>query len=151
MVPITLTLCLVLVVGFIYSFKNLKVLLSLFINAVKYVACGQIFYSVVNANQLGLVPLRCHSNQLSRHQETRCLCDFFFTESYDIFLGKTVYPILPQSTPLQNRYLALIRQCLELVRYMLPTAQEYPTWDWNGFRVYRPARGGRSCEHFGGY
>ena len=34
---------------------------------------------------------------------------------------------------------------------MLPTALEYPLGDSNGFRVYRPARGGRSCEHFGGY
>ena len=58
---------------------------------------------------------------------------------------------LPQSTHLQNGYLALIRQCLELVRYMLPAALEYPPEDWDGFRVYRPARGGRSCEHFGGY
>ena len=34
---------------------------------------------------------------------------------------------------------------------MLPAAMEYPPGDWNGFRVYRPARGGRLCEHFGGY
>ena len=34
---------------------------------------------------------------------------------------------------------------------MLPTALEYPSGDWNGFHVYRPARGGRSYEHFGGY
>ena len=34
---------------------------------------------------------------------------------------------------------------------MLPTALEYPSGDWNGFRMHRPARGGRSCEHFGGY
>ena len=34
---------------------------------------------------------------------------------------------------------------------MLPVALEYPPGDWNGFRVYRPARGGRSCEHLGGY
>ena len=34
----------VIVVGFIYSFQNLKVFWSLFINAVKYMACGQIFY-----------------------------------------------------------------------------------------------------------
>ena len=39
----------------------------------------------------------------------------------------------------------------ELVRYMLPVAVEYPPGDWNGFRVYRPARGGRLCERFGGY
>ena len=70
---------------------------------------------------------------------------------YLLFLGKTVYSILPQSTQLQNGYLALIRQCLELVRYMLPTALEYPTGEWNGFRVYRSARGGRSCERFGGH
>ena len=44
-----------------------------------------------------------------------------------------------------------MRQCLELVRYILPAALEYPSGDWNGFRVYRPAREGRSCEHFGGY
>ena len=66
-------------------------------------------------------------------------------------LGKTVYSILPQSTQLQNRYLALKRQCLEHARYMLPAALEYPLGDWNGFRVYRPAREGRSWEHFGGY
>ena len=34
---------------------------------------------------------------------------------------------------------------------MLPAALEYPPGDWNGFRVYRPARGRRSCERFGGY
>ena len=34
---------------------------------------------------------------------------------------------------------------------MLPTALEYPSGDLNVFRVYRPARGGRSCERFGGY
>ena len=34
---------------------------------------------------------------------------------------------------------------------MLPAALEYPLGAWNGFRVYRPARGGRLCEHFGGY
>ena len=34
---------------------------------------------------------------------------------------------------------------------MLPAALEYPPDDWNCFRVYRPARGGRSCEHLGGY
>ena len=65
-----------------------------------------------------------------------------------LFLGKTVYSILPQSTQLQNGYLALIRQCLELVRYMLPAALEYPQGDCNGFRVYRPDRGGRLSEHF---
>ena len=42
-------------------------------------------------------------------------------------VGETVYAILPRSTQLQNGYLALIRQCLELVRYMLPTALEYPS------------------------
>ena len=46
-----------------------------------------------------------------------------------------------QSTQLPNRYLAIIRQCLELVRYMLPTGLEYPSGDWNGLRVYRPAKG----------
>ena len=40
----------VIVVGFIYYFKNLKVLWSLFINAVKYMACSQIFYLVFNAH-----------------------------------------------------------------------------------------------------
>ena len=45
----------VIVVGFIYFFKNLKVLWSLFINAVKYMACGQIFYSVFNAHPLNLI------------------------------------------------------------------------------------------------
>ena len=44
-------------------------------------------------------------------------------------LGKTVYSILPQSTQLQNGYLAIIRQCLELVHYMLRTALEYPSGD----------------------
>ena len=48
--------------------------------------------------------------------------------------------------PAANWQLALIRQCLELVRYMLPTALEYPSGDWNGFRVFRPARGGRSVN-----
>ena len=52
---------------------------------------------------------------------------------------------------LQNGYLALTRQCLECVRYMPPVALDYPQGDCNGFRVYRPARGGRSSEHFGGY
>ena len=47
----------VIVVGFIYSFKNLKVLRSLFIDAVKYMymACGQIFYFVFNAHPLNLI------------------------------------------------------------------------------------------------
>ena len=45
---------------------------------------------------------------------------------FGLSLGKTVYSILLQSTQLQNGYLALIRQCIELVRYMLPAAQEYP-------------------------
>ena len=44
-------------------------------------------------------------------------------------LGKIVYSILPQSTQLKNGYLALIRQCLERVRYMLPAALEYPAED----------------------
>ena len=34
---------------------------------------------------------------------------------------------------------------------MLPVALEYPLGDRNGFRVYRPARGIRLCERFGGY
>ena len=34
---------------------------------------------------------------------------------------------------------------------MLPVALQYPPGDCNGFRVYRPARGGKSCERFGGY
>ena len=34
---------------------------------------------------------------------------------------------------------------------LLPVALEYPPGDCNGFHVYRPARGGRSCERFGGY
>ena len=34
---------------------------------------------------------------------------------------------------------------------MLPVALEYYPGDRNGVHVYRPARGGRSCEHFGGY
>ena len=37
------------------------------------------------------------------------------------------------------------------MRYMLPVALEYFAGDCNGFRVYRPARGGRSCKHFGGH
>ena len=45
----------VIEVGYIYSFKNLKILRSLFINAVKYMACGQIFYSVFNAHPLNLI------------------------------------------------------------------------------------------------
>ena len=45
---------------------------------------------------------------------------------FGLSLGKTVYSILPQSTQLLNGYLALIMQCLELVRYMLPAALEYP-------------------------
>ena len=61
----------------------------------------------------------------------------------------SVYSMLPQST--HNGYLALIRHCLELVRFMLPAALEYPSGDWNGLCVYRPAMEGRSCEHFGGY
>ena len=52
---------------------------------------------------------------------------------------------------MQNGHLALARQCLELACYMLPVALEYPYGDLNGFRVYRPARKGRLCEHFGGY
>ena len=66
-------------------------------------------------------------------------------------LGKTVYSILPQSTQLQNGYLALIRQCLQLVWYMLPAALEYPLGYWSDFRVYRPDREGRLCEYFGEY
>ena len=39
-----------------------------------------------------------------------------------------VYSILPQSTQLQkNGYLAYIRQCLELVCYMLPAALDNPS------------------------
>ena len=34
---------------------------------------------------------------------------------------------------------------------MLPAAQDYTSGDWNSLHVYKPARGGRSCEHFGGY
>ena len=34
---------------------------------------------------------------------------------------------------------------------MLPVALEYPPGDWNGLCVYRPARGGRLCDCFGGY
>ena len=41
--------------------------------------------------------------------------------AFRLSLGKTVY------SQLQNGYLALLRQCLELVRYMLPTALEYPS------------------------
>ena len=38
----------------------------------------------------------------------------------------TVYSLLPQSSQLQNGYLALIRQCLELVRYMLAMLWHIP-------------------------
>ena len=34
---------------------------------------------------------------------------------------------------------------------MLPVARENAQGDCNGLRVYTPARGGRSCERFGGY
>ena len=44
-------------------------------------------------------------------------------------LDKAVYSIMPQSTQLHNGFLALIRQCLELVRYMQPAALEYPSGD----------------------
>ena len=74
-----------------------------------------------------------------------------FITDFGLSLGKTVYSILPQSTQLQNRHLALIRECLELVRYMLPAALEYPSGIEMVSVVYRPAREGRSCEHFGGY
>ena len=40
-------------------------------------------------------------------------------------LSDTISVSIVQSSQLQNRYLALIRQCLELVRYMLPAALEY--------------------------
>ena len=49
--------------------------------------------------------------------------------------------ILPQSTRPENGYLALKRQCLKLVRYMLPAALESV--------CTVPAR--EHCEHFGGY
>ena len=70
---------------------------------------------------------------------------------FGLSLGRTVYSILLQSTQLQIGYLALIRQCLEHVRYMLPVALEYPPGDCNGSLVYRPSRVGRSCERFGEY
>ena len=35
------------------------------------------------------------------------------------------HSMVTQSTQLENGYLALIRQCLELVRYMLQTALDY--------------------------
>ena len=54
-------------------------------------------------------------------------------------------------TQQQKGYLALMRQCPELVHYMLPAALEYHLGEWNGLFVYRPAREGRSYEHFGGY
>ena len=66
---------------------------------------------------------------------------------YNIYLDKTVYSILPQSTQLQKW---VPRQCLELVRYMLPTALEY----LSGIEIVSTcvqARGGRSCEYLGGY
>ena len=46
---------------------------------------------------------------------------------FGLSLGKTIYSVLPQSTQLQNGYLALLRQCFELVRYMLPAALKYPS------------------------
>ena len=59
--------------------------------------------------------------------------------------------LLPQSTHLKNGYLALIRQCLELVRYMLPTALEYPSGIEMVSVCTVPAREGRWCEYFRGY
>ena len=63
------------------------------------------------------------------HQFIACFKDIhtILLPNKVIYLGKTVYSILLQSTQLQNGYLALIRQCLELVCYMLPTALEYPS------------------------
>ena len=52
-----------------------------------------------------------------------CICNAHIADYME-----TVYSILPQSTQLQNGYLALIRQCSELVRYMLPAALEYPSF-----------------------
>ena len=48
---------------------------------------------------------------------------------FGLSLGKTVYSILTQSTQLQNGYVALIRQCLELAHYLLPAALEYHSGD----------------------
>ena len=59
--------------------------------------------------------------------------------------------LLPQSTPLKDGYLASYKAVLGLAHYMLPAALEYPSGDWNGLRVYWPAREERSCEHLSGY
>ena len=44
-------------------------------------------------------------------------------------ISKTLDPTEVSTLVGQNGYLALIRQCLELERYMLPAALEYPSGD----------------------
>ena len=44
-------------------------------------------------------------------------------------LSDTISVSIVQSTQLLNGHLALVRQCLELVRYMLPAALEDPLGD----------------------
>ena len=62
-----------------------------------------------------------------------------------VSLGKTVYSTLPQPTQLQkwvpsiNK--AVLRAC---ALYAASCPGIYPWGDLNGFRVYRPARRGRS-------
>ena len=59
--------------------------------------------------------------------------------------------MLPQSTQLENGYLALIRQSLEIVHYMLPAALEYHSGIEMVYVCTGPARKGRLCEHSDGY
>ena len=62
-----------------------------------------------------------------------------------LFYIASVYPASKWLPSINN---AVLRAC---VLYRLPAALEYPSGYWNGFCVYRPAREGRLCEHFGGY
>ena len=64
----------VIVVGFIYSFKNLKVLRSLSINAVNYMACGQIFNFILFSMLIHLTSLKSLA--------TKCV----LFESFETFL-----------------------------------------------------------------
>ena len=45
--------------------------------------------------------------------------------------------------PAEMSTLNYIMQCTELAHYMFPVALEYSSGDWNGLRVYRPARDGQ--------
>ena len=62
---------------------------------------------------------------------------------FGLFLGKTVYSILLQSTQLQNGYL-WVAICCQLL-WNIPRGIEMVSV------CTVPARGGRSCERFGGY